>query len=92
TLLSNVRATGRDGSVRARLAKGDRECVVAASQFRQENATLFLVRLSSQLTAPQASALKATSGLLEYFDAAPDALVITGHDGRIVKVNPAFTE
>jgi transcriptional regulator PpsR len=92
TLLSNVRATGRDGSVRARLARGDRECFVAASQFRQENATLFLVRLSSQLTQPQASALKATSSLLEYFDAAPDALVITGHDGRIVKANPAFTE
>ncbi|WP_199580695.1 transcriptional regulator PpsR [Bradyrhizobium sp. MOS003] len=92
TLLSNVRATGRDGNVRARLAKGDRECFVAVSQFRQENATLFLVRLSSQQTPAQAGALKATSSLLEYFDAAPDALVITGHDGRIVKANPAFTE
>ena len=92
TLLSNVRATGRDGNVRARLTNGDRECFVAVSQFRQENATLFLVRLSSQQTPAQAGALKATSSLLEYFDAAPDALVITGHDGRIVKANPAFTE
>ncbi|WP_201280146.1 transcriptional regulator PpsR [Bradyrhizobium betae] len=92
TLLSTVRATGRDGSVRARLAKGDRECFVAVSQFRQENATLFLVRLSSRQDPPQAGALKVTSSLLEYFDAAPDALVITGHDGRIVKANAAFTE
>jgi transcriptional regulator PpsR len=91
-LLASVRATGRDGNVRARLAKGDRECFVAASHFRQENATLFLVRFSSQPTLPEASALKATSILLKYFDAAPDGLVITGHDGRIVRANPAFTE
>jgi transcriptional regulator PpsR len=39
TLLASVQATGRDGSIRARLAKGDRECYVAASQFRQEHAT-----------------------------------------------------
>ena len=92
TLLANVRATGRDGSVRARLAKGGRECYVAASQFRQENAALFLVRLSSQPTLPEAGALKATSTLSEYFEAAPDALVITGPDGRIVRANPAFAE
>lgn len=91
-LLAGVQATGRDGSVRARLANGDRECYVAASQFRQENATLFLVRLSSQPTLPEASALKATSILLKYFDAAPDALVITGYDGRVVRANPAFAE
>lgn len=92
TLLADVRATGRDGNVRARLAKGARECFVAASLFRQENATLFLVRLSSHVSPPEASALKAASILLRYFDAAPDALVITEYDGRIVKANPAFTE
>lgn len=92
TLLASVQATGRDGSVRVRLAKGDRECYVAASHFRQENATLFLVRLSSQPTLPEVSALKATSILLKFFDTAPDALVITGHDGRVAKANPAFAE
>ena len=92
TFLAGVRATGRDGSVRARLAKGDRECYVAASQFRQENATLFLVRLLSQPTLPDASALEATSILLKYFDTAPDAFVVTGYDGRIVRANPAFAE
>lgn len=92
TFLAGVRSTGRDGSVRARFAKGDRECYVAASQFRQENATLFLVRLLSQPTLPDAGALKATSILLKYFDTAPDALVVTGYDGRIVKANLAFAE
>lgn len=92
TLLGDVRATGRDGNVRAQLAKGNRECSVAASLFRQENASLFLVRLSSGTTPPEAGELKATSVLLQYFDAAPDGLVITEFDGRIVKANPAFIE
>jgi transcriptional regulator PpsR len=92
TFLGDIRATGRDGNVRAKLAKGDRECHVAASLFRQENAALFLVRLSSGATLPEGGALKATSTLLQYFDAAPDGLVITEFDGRIVKANKAFIE
>ena len=92
TLLGEVRATGRDGKIRAQLSKGDRECNVAASLFRQENASLFLVRLSSGVTLPEGSELKATSTLLQYFDAAPDGLVITEFDGRIVKANLAFIE
>lgn len=91
-LLADVRATGRDGHIGARLSKGDRECGVAASLFRQENASLFLIRLSSQAMLPESSALKATSTLLKFFDAAPDGLVITQFDGRIVKANPAFIE
>lgn len=92
TLLADVRATGRDGNVRAELAKGARICSVAASLFRQENASLFLVRLSSDVTQPEGGALKATSILLKYFDAAPDGLVITEADGRIVRANQAFIE
>lgn len=91
-LLADVRATGRDAYIGARLAKGDRECSVAASLFRQENASLFLVRLSSKALLPESSVVKATSALLKFFDAAPDGLVITQYDGRIVRVNPAFVE
>lgn len=92
TLLADVRATGRDGNVRVRLAKGERDCSVAASLFRQESASLFLVRLLSDASRSESSALKATSILLKYFDAAPDGLVITAFDGRIVRANPAFIE
>jgi transcriptional regulator PpsR len=60
--------------------------------FRQENAALFLVRLASHASPPEGSTLKATSMLLKYFDAAPDGLVITQFDGRIVRANPAFLE
>lgn len=92
TLLADVRATGRDGAAYAHLARGPRECRVAVSLFRQENASLFLIRLSSSTSAPQDSSLKATSMLLQYFDTAPDGLVITQFDGRIVKSNLAFLE
>jgi transcriptional regulator PpsR len=90
-LLADVRATGRDHTARVHLADGIRECGVAASLFRQESASLFLVRLSSQVPA-EGGALKATATLLQYFDAAPDGLVITQHDGRIVRANLAFLE
>jgi transcriptional regulator PpsR len=90
-LLADVRATGRDHSARARLADGLRECGVAASLFRQESASLFLVRLSSQAPG-EGSALKATAMLLRYFDVAPDGLVITQYDGRVVRANLAFLE
>jgi len=92
TLLADVRATGRDNNVQAHLEKGRRECRVAASLFRQENASLFLVRLSSLISAPEDSSLRATSLLLKYFDTAPDGLVITQFDGRVVRSNPAFLE
>jgi transcriptional regulator PpsR len=90
-LLADVRATGRDHTARAHLVKGQRECGVAASLFRQESASLFLVRLSSQMPL-EGGALKATSMLLRYFDVAPDGLVITQYDGRVIRTNLAFLE
>jgi transcriptional regulator PpsR len=92
TLLGDARATGRDNHAQVHLAKGQRQCQVAVSLFRQEGAALFLVRLASQGSLAEDSALKSTSMLLRYFDAAPDGLVITQFDGRIVRSNPAFLE
>jgi transcriptional regulator PpsR len=92
TLLADVRATGRDNTARAHLVNGKRECMVAASLFRQENASLFLVRLSSQATLAEGSGLKATATLLKYFEAAPDGLVITQSDGRVIRANAAFLD
>ena len=91
-LLAEVRATGRDHSARVQLSNGRRECSVAVSLFRQENASLFLARLSSDVSASGNAALKATSTLLKYFEFAPDGLVITDFDGRIVTANPTFLE
>ncbi len=91
-MLADVRATGRDHTMRAHLADGRRECSVAASLYRQENASLFLVRLSSQASASESGGLKATATLLKYFETAPDGLVITQFDGRVVRTNAAFLD
>lgn len=92
-LLSDVRATGRDGTLEVQLAKSPRRCELSASLFRQEGASLFLVRLASQQAmAGSGAALKATALLLRYFEVAPDALAITENDGRLLKVNTAFLD
>ena len=93
-LLTGVRVAGRADDVRARLASGDRQFLVSASQFRHENASLFLVRLSplpgvgaAEVSAPSRAAL-----LGQAADAAPDAVVVTEADGRVLAVNAAFVE
>lgn len=91
-LLADVRATGRDGSVRVTVAKGQRECTLSASLFRQENASLFLVRLSSQGAVPETSAMRATSLLVNYFEYAPDGMVVTRNDGRVIRANASFLD
>jgi transcriptional regulator PpsR len=91
-LFADVRSTGRDGRARIRLANAARECELSASLFRQENASLFLVRLASHAPVPETAAAKTTSLLLKYFESAADALVITQFDGRVVRANLAFLE
>ena len=89
TLLARVRATGRPGEVRARLAGGAADLVVAVSLFRQDGAALLLVRL---LAADGPAGVPAASPLLELAAAAPDGLVVTDRRGRIVGANGAFLE
>ncbi|WP_322518268.1 transcriptional regulator PpsR [Rhodopseudomonas palustris] len=91
-LFGEVRSTGRDGRAKVRLASSGRECELAASLFRQENASLFLVRLTSQSAMPESGAAKNASLLLKYFESAADALAITQFDGRLVRANLAFLE
>ncbi|MFZ5558095.1 MAG: transcriptional regulator PpsR [Pseudomonadota bacterium] len=91
-LLAAVRTSGRAEDVRARLADGKREFVVSASLFRQENATYFLVRLSSREDASAPVLPKLKSKLLKVAENVPDGLVVTGPDGRILTANRAFLD
>ncbi len=91
-LFADVRATGRDGAANLRTAKLGRDCNAAVSLFRQENASLFLVRLSPQSAGSENGALKATSMLVKLFEESPDGMVITQNDGRVVKANAAFLD
>ncbi len=91
-LLADVRASGRDASATFRTAKSQRDCGVAISLFRQENASLFLIRLLPRTAITESGDLKATSMLVRLFEESPDGLVIAEQDGRIVKTNAAFLE
>lgn len=94
-LLAGVSATGWADNVRARQADGGREFLVSASLFRQESASLFLVRLVP-LEAESADAVavmpKTKSRLLRVVENAPDGFVVTGTDGRVVTANAAFLD
>jgi len=92
--LSLVRTAGRADDVRARLADGEREVTVSASLFRQEAASLLLVRLSpvDAHSAIVADVPKIKTRLLQVVESAPDGFVVTTPEGRILTANAAFLD
>ncbi len=92
SLLQKARSAGRADEVRARLADGKREFLVAASLFRQGAAAHFLVRLTSTQGAPAPGPLAAQSALLRALEASPDGFVVTEPDGRVMAANRAFLD
>ncbi len=93
TLLAGVRTSGRPDEIRAQLADNEREVTVAATLFRQENASLLLVRVTPLLAdvdVTNSGRLKAK--LLKLVESAPDGFVVTSADGKILTANAAFLE
>jgi transcriptional regulator PpsR len=93
-LMALVRASGRGDDVRARLADGQREVFVSASLFRQDAATLLLVRMPgvNANTALVVDEPKIKTRLLHVVESAPDGFVVTNPDGRILTANAAFLD
>jgi transcriptional regulator PpsR len=91
TLLAAVRATGRADEAVAGAAGAERGFRVAASLFRHDGASLFLVRLAPPEEAGAAQA-RAKAGLGALLEKLPDALVVTDSDGRIAEANHAFLD
>ncbi len=89
--LAAIRAGARPEDTPARLARGDQPVTVKVSLFRQENAALFLMRIS-----PKASAVPALpdvkTKLLRAVESAPDGFVVTDHHGAIITANAAFLD
>lgn len=84
-LLAGVRASGRADDVRARLRDEDREVVVTASLFHDEGGVACLVRITQPSGEPAGTVMpKLKSKLLKLMESAPDGLVVTGADGRII--------
>jgi transcriptional regulator PpsR len=76
-----------------RAADGKREFVLAASLVRQENSSLFLIRLTPlHADASESGVSKSKAALLRVIERAPDGFVVTDPEGRILTANPAFIE
>ncbi len=92
-LLGAVRATGRTDTVIVRGADGARTFSAAASLFREERSSFFLIRLAALDGIPSAVAVpKHKSKVLEIVASAPEGFVVTDLDGRIQFANRAFLD
>jgi transcriptional regulator PpsR len=92
-LLAGVRATGRADECRAELLEARGEITVSVSTYRQDRLSHFLVRLSRALPESGAEQAPSTSSmLLKLVQSAPDCLVVTDLDGRVISANVAFIE
>jgi transcriptional regulator PpsR len=92
-LLATARGAGRTEQVRCELSDARGEVMVAASMFRQDSGAFFLIRLA-RAPAPVGAAelLNTNAMLLKLAQSAPDCLVVTDLDGRVLSANAAFVE
>jgi transcriptional regulator PpsR len=92
SLIAGIRAAGRANDVRARLRAGT-EFQVSGAPVRQESASLILLRLSPVDTdGQQRQAPEPRSRVTRLMEKAPDGIVLTGQDGRILSANSAFLD
>ncbi len=91
-LLANVRASGRTEELRVRLDAQNRWVPLGASLVRQDNASLFLLRLMPEAVPGAADSGEGTHRLLDVIQSAPDAFVVTDVEGRILSTNRAFLD
>lgn len=89
--LAALRGAGRAADVAATLSEGKHRFVVAASMFRQENVSHFLIRLS-RVDAPPTAVVPDRSRVFDFVNMLPEGFVVTDFDCKVLKVNSAFLE
>jgi transcriptional regulator PpsR len=93
-LLAAMRAGGRTGELLAGLAGGRGEIKVSGSMFRQENSSMFLMRMTRVVPEPsaKADAPNVSAMQLRLVEGVPDCLLVTDGEGKIISANAAFVE
>jgi transcriptional regulator PpsR len=91
SMLSAARMTGRVDDAPLTLAGQDKEFLLSASLFRQENSTYFLVRLAAA-SGDTVPAIQQKSSLLKVVESLPEGFAVTDSDRRILTANPAFLD
>ena len=92
SLIAGIRAAGRANDVRARLRSGT-EFQVSGAPVRQESASLILLRLApvdSEGRTQQTA--EPRSRLARMVEKAPDGIVLTSQEGRVLSANSAFLD
>ncbi|MBL6455642.1 transcriptional regulator PpsR [Belnapia sp. T6] len=89
-LLAGVRISGRSDEATVTLVEEGQEIGVTISPLRQEDSLTFLVRLAP--ARGELAPVPAKSKLLQAVEGAPDAFVVTDHEGRILDANAAFID
>ncbi|MGE0097365.1 MAG: transcriptional regulator PpsR, partial [Hydrogenophaga sp.] len=91
-MLDRLRASGKADPCEVRLIDGAQDLIVAASQFRQENTLHFLLRFTRPQDSLAPSLARGKQRLLQVMESAPDALVVTDMEGRVLSANRAFLD
>lgn len=93
SLLASAEAAGRGTDGKARLAGGLGEVGLSASLFRQNAEMLVLVHLTPASDEVAARTLPlAKHQLLKLVESAPDGLLVTDSDSRIIAANGSFLD
>lgn len=90
--LAGLRANGRFEPFAVRLEGRDAPVTVWAASFRQDNANRLLVRLIARSGSNEIPTTHPRRLLPAVIDSAPDGVVVTDPDGRILGANRAFLD
>lgn len=93
-MLAEVRYTGRATPVAGTLAAATKTRIVAASLFRHENTSQFLIRLMPPAEEQGPGSMPETerSPVLDIVAGLPDSFVVTDPDRQILTANQAFLD
>jgi len=91
-LLAAARGAGRAGDITITLLDGRRPFHVSASCFRQDAATLLLVRLSPTESGGAVAANGSAVRVLDLIERSPDGFVVTDLEGHVLVANRAFLD
>jgi transcriptional regulator PpsR len=91
-LMTEARTQGRGQSERLHLTAGEAPVSIAVHFVRQENDARFLVRLAGRHGADPDGGDEDQRAFARFIERAPDAVVLTEEDGRVLAVNQAFCD
>ena len=96
SLLAELRSNAKAEDVQAELVEGGRRhaqpVTIAAASFRQEAASLVLIRLVPVVPDRAAASPDDENRMMDVIQAAPDGFVLADSSGSIMSANAAFAE